>query len=215
MNYNISGMRKIAIIDYGVGNLYSLQKALKKYCDAVLTEEADEILSADAIVLPGDGAFHAGMKGLEVRGLTRPLLQKIASGSPVLGICLGAQILLSKGFEYGEWDGLNIITGKVVRFPKGIMAKIPHINWSPIVVPPGVSWEDTILKSVPQGSQAYFVHSFIIEPDDPAAVLAFTEYGGHEFCSVIKSGNVYGCQFHPEKSGEVGLSIIKNFVDLI
>jgi glutamine amidotransferase len=207
-------MKKIAIIDYGVGNLYSLHKALKKYADAFLTEETDELLAADAIVLPGDGAFHAGMEGLKRRNLLEPLLQKINAGTPVLGICLGAQILLTKGYEFGEWEGLGVIPGRVVKFPAlSPGTKVPHINWSPIA-PANNSWENTILGGVEPGAYVYFVHSYILEPQHPSAILATTTYGGHTFCSAMQSGQVYGCQFHPEKSGEVGLGIIKNFCNL-
>ncbi|MEW6610787.1 MAG: imidazole glycerol phosphate synthase subunit HisH [Patescibacteria group bacterium] len=205
-------MKKVAIIDYGVGNMYSLHKALKKFSNAFITEEPEEMLTVDGIVLPGDGAFHAGMEGLRVRNLLDPLLARISEGIPILGICLGAQILLSKGFEFGESQGLDVIPGTVVKFPETANAKIPHINWSPIVAPSGVSWENTILEGIPLGAQVYFVHSFIIKPKNPVHLLATTTYGGTTFCSVVRKGSVYGCQFHPEKSGEVGLKIIENFL---
>lgn len=208
-------MKKVAIIDYGVGNLYSLLKALKKYSDAIITEELEEVSAADAIVLPGDGAFHAGMEGLKRRELLNPLQKKISAGAPVLGICLGAQLLLSKSYEFGEWEGLGVIPGSVVKFPAETAAKIPHINWGPLLAPAGISWEHTILEEVPPGAHMYFVHSYILRPDNPDHVLAMSEHGGVSFCSALRAGNVYGCQFHPEKSGEMGLKIIENFIAVI
>src|SRR3989344_130033 len=205
-------MIKISVVDYGVGNLHSLVKIFEKFGQSVvITEESNEILNSDALVLPGVGAFRAGMEGLKIRGLI-PAIRKFAdSGKPILGICLGAQLLLSEGYEFGKFKGLNIIPGKVVKFLK-IKDKIPHIGWNDIYENKS-KWKNTVLESVPENSDVYFVHSYILKPDKKDNILALAKYGGHEFCAAIKNNNIYGCQLHPEKSGKVGLKIIKNFID--
>ncbi len=208
--------KKITVVDYGVGNLQSINKALQA-CDVEveITEEADKIKSAQAIILPGVGSFEAGMRGLKLRGLEEVLKSVALKDIPILGICLGAQLLLSKGYEFGEYAGLGIIFGQVMPFP--VLAekeKIPHIGWNKIRPPKSVLWQDTILKNQEE-KEVYFVHSYILKPQDEVDCLATAVYGGYEFCSAIKKGNIYGCQFHPEKSGLVGLAIINNFVKLI
>ncbi|MEK9182975.1 MAG: imidazole glycerol phosphate synthase subunit HisH [Patescibacteria group bacterium] len=208
--------KKITVVDYGVGNLQSINKALQA-CDVEveITEEADKIKSAQAIILPGVGSFEAGMRGLKLRGLEEVLKSVALKDIPILGICLGAQLLLSKGYEFGEYAGLGIIFGQVMPFP--VLAekeKIPHICWNKIRPPNSVLWQDTILKNQEE-KEVYFVHSYILKPQDEVDCLATAVYGGYEFCSAIKKGNIYGCQFHPEKSGLVGLAIINNFVKLI
>ena len=215
-------MSNVAIIDYGVGNLHSLTKAFEELGQqSFITEDSEKILASDAIILPGVGAFRAGMEGLKIRGLI-PIIKKFAdSGRPILGICLGAQLLLSHGLEFGKFKGLNIISGKVVRFPK-IKDKIPHIGWNEIYSEAKNEkrktknkWANTILESVPENSDVYFVHSYILQPDKKDNILALAKYGNHKFCAAIKYKKIYGCQFHPEKSGRVGLKIIKKFIDLI
>ena len=138
----------------------------------------------------------------------------IGENKLVLGICLGAQLLMSKGHEFGTFDGLDIIPGQVEIFEK-IKDKIPHIGWNEIFTPKEARWNKTILKSVKQHSDLYFVHSYLLKPKNKKHILSLTKYGGLEFCSAIYKDNIYGCQFHPEKSGEVGLKIIKNFINLI
>lgn len=207
--------KNIAIIDYGVGNLHSLIKAFNNFGqNAFITEEADDIKSANAIVLPGVGAFKSGMEGLIIRDLVNTVKDFSKTGKPILGICLGAQLLMSKGYEFGTFDGLDIIRGEVEIFKK-IKDKIPHIGWNEAFSPKEVSWSKTILRSIKQYSDLYFVHSYLLKPKNKKNILSLTKYGGLEFCSAIYKDNVYGCQFHPEKSGEVGLKIIKNFINLI
>jgi glutamine amidotransferase len=207
----------ISLVDYGVGNLYSLLKAFKLYTkNVVISEEADIIKSSDALVLPGVGSFQSGMHGLRVRNLTNTIKEFAKSDKPILGICLGAQLLLSKGYEFGEFEGLDIISGRVTIFPKSEEeVKMPHIGWNEIYSPADNSWDNTILDPARQGSHVYFIHSYILSPTSHDDILALSNYGSYEFCSAVKRGKIYGCQFHPEKSGEVGLKIIKKFIDLI
>ncbi|QQG42894.1 MAG: imidazole glycerol phosphate synthase subunit HisH [Candidatus Giovannonibacteria bacterium] len=197
---------KITIIDYGVGNLHSLRRAFKFFeIDAAISEDADEILNSDAVVLPGVGSFEAGMRGLKVRGLVDAVKEFAVSNKPMLGICLGAQILLSEGHEFGVFEGLDIIPGKVTRFPELAGGeKIPHIGWNRVSSPGGDAWNKDF----------YFVHSYILRPEKREHIFGLTTYGGQEFCSVVKKGNIYGTQFHPERSGDAGLEIIKNFIKI-
>lgn len=208
----------ICIVDYGVGNLYSVVKAFKQFSSHVIvTEEAADIRSSDALILPGVGAFEAGMQGLKVRGLEGAVKDFSQSGKPVLGICLGAQIMLNKGYEFGEFNGLGLVAGDVVGFsPLVPGTKVPHIGWNEIMEQESDQWKGTILKGIRSTiDSVYFVHSFIFKLERPQTVFATTTYGGQDFCSVFRKENIYGCQFHPEKSGQVGLTIIKNFVELI
>ncbi len=208
----------IGIVDYGVGNLHSAVKAFKQFSDKVIvTEDADDIRAADALVLPGVGAFPTGMQGLKIRGLVEPIRAFSKTGKPMLGICLGAQIMLSKGYEFGMHEGLNLVEGEVVDFSAlATGTKIPQIGWNSLAEPAQEVWQNTILDSVASNRDSvYFVHSFIFQPRQPDEALATTEYGGREFCSVFKKNNIYGCQFHPEKSGAVGLKIIENFIHLV
>lgn len=210
--------KKIVIIDYGLGNLYSLEKAVRHFSDnVVITDNAEVISLADAVIIPGVGAFFVGMEGLKNKNLIEPLIDFAKSGKPMLGICLGAQLLLTKGFEFGEHPGLGIIPGQVTVFPDSVgqEEKIPHIGWNGIYTTQKKQWDDTILKNIEEKSDVYFVHSFVMVPENDDHVLAVAEYGGMEFCAVTRSGNVYGTQFHPEKSGEIGLLILKNFISLI
>ena len=201
----------IAIVDYGVGNLYSLKKACLKFADKIeITDDPIVIEKADAVILPGVGSFQAGMDGLKKRGLIGAVKKIAASGKPVLGICLGAQLMLERGYEFGEFKGLGIIPGKVVIFTKLNNAKIPQIGWNKVKF----SSNKNLFKSLKQNPYLYFVHSYILKPSERNSVLAETKYGNLTFCSAIKKGNIYGTQFHPEKSGEVGLKIISNFIKL-
>lgn len=205
---------KIAIVDYGVGNLRSLIRAFEHFnADVAITEEAREITGSDAIVLPGDGAFAAGMQGLSVRNLTQSVKDFAKSNKPVLGICLGAQILLSEGFEFGYHKGLDLIAGRVIKFPKLKEEKIPQIGWNSLIAGENKSWKNTILNNIKPEANVYFIHSYILEPKNKKDILAYSIYGGFKFASVIANGHIYGCQFHPEKSAQVGLFIIKNFLD--
>ena len=213
-------MKSVGVIDYGAGNLESLMKALRFLgVAASLVQTPEELAQADALILPGVGAFPAGMQSLNDRGLVSAIQQAAASQKWMLGICLGAQLMMSDGYEFRHVQGLGCVPGRVVKF--SLLAsgyRVPNINWNPVELPVGVrsdAWQGTVLAQTHPGDQFYFVHSFICEPTDPRDTLATTTYGGQTFCSVFQRGNIIGCQFHPEKSGEVGLRFLKTFLDLL
>lgn len=204
----------VTVVDYGMGNILSVMRALE-HCGAEVALESDPSLIAAAprLVLPGVGAFGDGMAELQQRGLVEALRAYAASGRPLLGICLGMQMLLDGSDEFGASDGLGLIPGWVRKLPEQPGTKLPHIGWSAISPPQGASWDGTLLENVPAGHEMYFVHSYHADPANPAHRLAETRYGDYDFCSVVKKANITGCQFHPEKSGEVGLGIIRRFLE--
>ncbi len=199
----------IAIVDYGAGNIFSVKNALDYLgLDSKLTDAAAEIEAADEVILPGVGAFPAAMKMLESKGLV-PVLQAQAKKKPLLGICLGMQMLLEKSYEFEECEGLGLIGGTVERIDApGLI--IPHMGWNKLEM--GI--DCPILKGLPEEVYVYFVHSFAAKNCDKS-LAAWVEYGGKIPAMVYDGGNVFGAQFHPEKSGEVGLQILKNFGGLV
>ncbi len=210
----------VTLIDYGVGNLFSVRRAFE-HCGAqvLLTADPTEIAQAERLVLPGVGAFANGMHELRARGLIAPIQEYARADRPFLGICLGMQMMLEISEEFGTHAGLGLIPGKVIAVPSsgatGAPHKVPHIGWNDIHYPvPGIQWEQTILEGLPQDASVYFVHSFTAFPADESHRLADCDYDGCRLSAVIRSGNLYGCQFHPEKSGENGLRIIRNFLAL-
>lgn len=211
---------KVTVVDYGLGNLFSVSRALE-YCGAEveLSDSIPAVAHADRLILPGVGAFANGMDGLKQRGLVEPILEFVKSGKPFMGICLGMQMMLSCSEEHGYHEGLGIIPGRVSPIPAtgtdGRPHKIPHIGWSEIVRPAHVaSWDGTLLAGIETNPYAYFVHSFTAMPEDPAHRLADCHYDRRTISAVIKAGAAYGCQFHPERSGPIGLKIIANFLNL-
>lgn len=204
----------IAIIDYGVGNLFSLQSSLKFIgAEAKVTNDIEEIRKADRIILPGVGAFEDAVAKLRQSGMADVVLEEAAKGKPMLGICLGMQMLFEKSYEYGEYEGLGLIKGSVKPIAPMIGAglKVPHIGWNALIFPEGKE-KSKLFKYVNEGDCVYYVHSFAAVDCD-SAVTSRAEYGALLTGSVEK-GNVYGTQFHPEKSGEVGLKILKAFCEL-
>ena len=201
----------VAIVDYGVGNLFSLKCSLAAIgADVTVTADPEVLASADQILLPGVGAFGDAAAKLRVKGLDQVLIKLAKQGKPLLGICLGMQLLFERSFEYGEHEGLGLIKGSVVgmegKLPAGL--KIPHIGWNAL----HIQKDSPLLKNVKEGDCVYFVHSFYGEDCDEA-VIATAEYG-REMTAAVGCKNVFGCQFHPEKSGNVGLSILRAFLDM-
>ncbi|MFA5389097.1 MAG: imidazole glycerol phosphate synthase subunit HisH [Candidatus Omnitrophota bacterium] len=200
----------IAIIDYGMGNLRSVQKAFEKFCpDVRVTSSAKDILCADKVILPGVGAFRVAMNELKKRGLIGPIRSSIEKGRPFLGVCLGMQILFTESEEGGSVKGLDIIKGRVKKFKKKSGLKVPHMGWNTVKS----KKESDIMKGVRGNSYMYFVHSYYAAPKDKAVTLCETDYAG-KFTSGVAMGNVYGFQFHPEKSQSAGLRIVENFAKL-
>ncbi len=205
----------VAVVDYGMGNLRSVHKALEKVgCSAVVTNSPQRIADAHAVVLPGVGAFKDCIYNLERLGLIEPILQSIRSGKPFMGICLGLQVLFTESDEFGRSPGLDIIKGRVVRFPQndtgtGIQLKIPHMGWNSLYLRKKVP----VLNGIEAGTFFYFVHSYYVVPDEAEVIATTTSYG-IEFTSSIQRDNIFACQFHPEKSQQVGLQILKNFANM-
>lgn len=206
----------IAVVDYGIGNLFNLERAI--HCltgkNPVITDDKDIIANADKVILPGVGAFGDGMQNLRNRDLVDTLRKRGAENRPTLGICLGMQLLLSRSFEFGEHEGLGLIPGSVVHMFNGQPADVPvpHIGWAALEQN-GRPWLDTEFRNVPDGGSAYFVHTFVARPEDETDILSMTRYGSTHFVSALRRGNVCGCQFHPELSGPDGLAILKAFIE--
>jgi len=201
----------IAVVDYGLGNLRSVSKAVEKLgVEVEVTGSPERIEKADGIILPGVGAFHVGMQNLKRLNLLPVLHKTISEGTPFLGICLGFQILFSQSEEHGICDGMDIFKGKVKKFTHEL--KIPHMGWNQVKFKTKNS-KLKIFNRISDNSYFYFVHSYYAEPEDRSAVMAATEYG-HEFTSAVNKDNVWGVQFHPEKSGDIGLKVLMNFLSL-
>ena len=206
--------------DYGVGNLLSVQRALEE-CGATVKmgQTAEDIQRADRLVIPGVGAFGDCVDELHKRSLWGSLKEELSSGRPVLGICVGMQMLMEESSEFGLHSGFGLIPGKVESIPdtdtNGNRHKIPHIGWNGLQpAPSGASWANSILENTDPGAKAYFVHSFAAVPMNNEDRLAVCDYGGREICVAVKRGNVTGTQFHPEKSGQVGLKILEEFISI-
>jgi glutamine amidotransferase len=200
----------ITIIDYGMGNLRSVQKGFEKVgYQAVVTSDPTQVAEATKVVLPGVGAFEDAINELRNKNLIQPVLDAINGGKPFLGICLGLQMLFDVGYENGQHQGLGVLPGEVVRFdlPKGF--SVPHMGWNQL----SIRRRPPILEGLDDGTYVYFVHSYYVVPKDPGVVATETDYGG-PFCSMVWRDNLFACQFHPEKSQSAGLRILKNFAEL-
>jgi len=204
----------VTLVDYGLGNLHSVVKALRhEGAEVTVTSDPKDVPGAERLVLPGVGAFADGVKGLQERGLFEPLREYLATGRPFLGICVGMQLLMQESEEFGRHRGLGVIPGKVVAIPARPGLKVPQIGWNRIAPRRGGTWDGSVLDGMDPGTMVYFVHSFTADPTDEEDRLADAEYGGHRISAAIQRGNVVGCQFHPEKSGPAGLRILRRFLE--
>ncbi|MGI9952219.1 imidazole glycerol phosphate synthase subunit HisH [Moorellaceae bacterium AZ2] len=202
-------MQPISIIDYRMGNLLSVQKALEAVgCPVRVTDRPDEVLAAPGVILPGVGAFGDAMEALKQKGLQEAIVEVCRRGTPFLGICLGMQLLFEASEEGGRVEGLNLLPGVVKRLPSGV--KIPHMGWNQV----DFCRPSLLFKSIPSGAFFYFVHSYHVEPDDPGITVGRTEYGG-QLVAAVQAGNIFGVQFHPEKSSALGLKVLANFGELV
>lgn len=211
-------MAEVTIVDYGMGNLCSVMRAFEHFgVSTVLAETTEGIQSAKRLILPGVGSFADGIQNLRRHGLAAAIQAYAGSGRPFLGICLGMQLMLDTSEEFGLHTGLGLISGTVKALPATDndqpARKVPHVAWSPLHRSAGCeSWDNTILQGIPDGATTYFVHSYYAAPADPAHCIAHCNHDGFLFPAVLNSGRLYGCQFHPEKSGDIGLKIIYNFM---
>lgn len=211
----------VTLIDYGLGNLFSIGRALTYLGARVeVASEPDALERPRGMVLPGVGAFGDGMRQLKARGLVEPLRNAARAGRPLLGICLGMQLLFQDSEEFGVYEGLGLLAGRVRRLREtgvdGRRVKVPHIGWSALQATEGVGgWDRTVLDGLAEGECMYFVHSYVPVPEGGVATLAQMRYGGHAYAAVVTEGHVTGFQFHPEKSGEAGLMLLRNFVQSI
>ena len=201
----------IAIIDYGAGNIRSVSKALKHIgCDCFITNKKDEILSADGAVLPGVGSFGDTVDSLNKYGIKEAVIEFINSGKPFLGICLGLQLLFPGSEESKGAEGLGIFDGTITKIPSGEGLKIPHMGWNSLKI----TNDSRLFKGIEENPYVYFVHSYFLNAADKSIIAAQTEYGV-TIDAAVEKGNVFATQFHPEKSGNTGLKILKNFVDIV
>lgn len=210
--------QKVVVVDYGLGNLYSVQRALE-FCgvrNILFSNVVQDVMTADKLILPGVGAFEDGIKGLKEKNLIDPIINYANSGKSLLGICLGMQLLSSYSEEFGIHKGLNLIPGRVVPIPKeheaGFKRKIPFIGWASLDEPQVGDWSDTPLDALNLNDSVYLVHSYYVKTDDHRNILATYNYKGFQVTAAIRSQNVYGFQFHPEKSGPCGLALLQKFL---
>lgn len=209
-----NNLKKVVIIDYQLGNLFSVKQA----CDTVginaeISSNREDILNADALILPGVGAFIEAMNNLKKMGLDTAIKIKVIDGTPIFGICLGQQLLFSESEEFGAGKGLDLISGTIKRFPETFedrKVKVPHIAWNTIFKLNQI-WDNTALSDLSNNDFMYFIHSYYVKPSDDACILTLTNYDGIEFCSSILKNNIFAAQFHPEKSADKGMSIYKNW----
>lgn len=199
-----------AIIDYGAGNLHSVKNALDFLgAKSIVTGEKDEILKADKVILPGVGSFGGAMKCLDETGLSDTIREIAQNGTPLLGICLGLQLMFEESEESPGVRGLGLFKGRVVKIPEKIALKIPHMGWNSITI----IKDSKILKNIGEEPYVYFVHSYYVQAEDKSVISAYTEYG-QRLDIAAEWGNVFATQFHPEKSGDTGMKILKNFIEL-
>ena len=209
-------MKRIGVVDFGLGNLFSVQQALRAvHAESILVSTPEEALSMDALVLPGVGAFGEAMQELKSKKLDEALAVWVQNKKPLLGVCLGLQLLMESSEEFGQHQGLGFIRGKVKKFPtifNGKPLRVPHMGWDSIVPE---KKEHPALKGIASGTDMYFVHSYYVEVEKPESALTSTNYAGLRFTSAVIQDNIWAFQFHPEKSGASGLRIYQNWVEHI
>lgn len=207
--------KNVCIVDYGIGNLFSVARSLEVAgANVTLSSERTEIENADRLVLPGVGAFGAGIASLRSLQLEEAIIEFCSKERPILGICLGMQFLATSSEEFGCYSGLNLVPGVVrkLNLVEDEGMKVPHVGWTPIERPSKVSWDNTIFEKMPTGEEVYVVHSYHFVPSQEEHRLAETFYGKTKICIAVKNNQVTGCQFHPEKSGRVGISLLEEFI---
>lgn len=219
---NSANTASVAIVDFGLGNLFSVKRTCEHVgLRAAITSDRKEIEAADGIILPGVGAFGDAMAALKKNDLVGLLRDTASANRPLMGICLGVQLLMSESQEFGTHQGLDIFKGTVTRFDNPQEGerklKVPHVGWNNVNPPAGreSSWKDSPLQDVTPGEFMYFVHSYCVKPAEPDVVLSVTRYGQTEFCSSVRRGNIFACQFHPERSGVEGLKIYASWAKLL
>ena len=210
---------EITIIDYGAGNLFNAVTAFKACGVQVnLADDPETLINADRLVFPGVGSFPNAISELKNLNLFEAIKIFISKGNPFLGICLGMQMMMDVSEEINTTMGLSLIPGQVISVPKNKMDgqphKIPHIGWNEIIRPPNQTWDKTLLRGIPKNAPFYFLHSFMVVPENEKHLIAYCDYDGHPISAVIHKENMFGCQFHPEKSGKLGLKVLENFLFL-
>lgn len=214
------GAASIAVVDYGMGNLFSVVQAFSAVGQsAEITSSPAALAAAAAIVIPGVGAFGRAMEVLERTGMADTIRERASRGTPVVGICLGMQLMMASSTEFGAHQGLGLVDGDTVALKESLAidasARIPHVGWTAVEPAHADGWSGTPLATLGPGHQMYFVHSFYVRPADPSMVLAFSSYRGVTFCSSLARGNLFGCQFHPERSGPEGLEVYRHLAAAI
>lgn len=209
----------VTILDYGIGNILSVSRGFEAIgAKVILASNIEGIYDAERLILPGVGAFAKGIEQLKKNNFDEAIIDVANHGKPLLGICLGMQFLMDSSKEFGNTNGLGLIPGKVIQIPSQDIAGesliVPHIGWNALESSFNNSWDNTLLANTPLKSNVYFVHSFFSKPNDNNHLLAHCIYGGNDLSAVISKDNVMGCQFHPEKSGEIGLNILKTFLSI-
>ena len=208
-------LKYCAIIDYGMGNLFSVANVCEHVgLNYIITNQSKDIQNASVLILPGVGAFDKAMLSLKRYDLIDSIMQFVSSGKMLVGICLGMQLLFEKSYEFGEHDGLGIIKGDVSKFKFSEAINVPHIGWNKIMNA-DMNWTGTLLEGLENNLSMYFIHSYYCNPLNESSVLSESEYGGKVFCSSVKQGNIFGFQFHPEKSAKNGIALYHNIKNLI
>ena len=211
---------KVAIVDYGLGNLFSVNSACELVgLDSVITSDTDVVRKADAVILPGVGAFGDAMNTLRETNLLDSITEFVHTGKPFLGICLGMQLMFSESEEFGPYKGLDLIKGKIVKFPdqnkEGGIIRIPQIQWNQVWQNTKEIWDASPLHTIEDGSYMQFVHSYYAVPEDTSTILSFSEYEGVRYASAVIKDNLVGMQYHPEKSAEKGIAIYQNWANYL